>query len=620
MRGPTVRLAREKLVSSLTRFRDDERGALAIFMVFAFLLMIMFGGIAVDVMRFETRRVALQQTMDRAALAAASLRQTEDPRVIAEEWFTKAGLSEDLAMVEFSTPEVSTIADAGLRRVTIEADVRSYNFFMQMMDIDFLQGPSVSEAAQGVSQIEVMLVLDITGSMGSSLGDGKTKIQGLREAAREFVEIVKENDRRNGVSIGMVPYAAQVNFSDALRDQFNAINISSWDGVANAGVPYINCFEIPTSTYGTTGLSLTSPIRMAAVADANSTVPNTSNYLSPNSYGPVPTSRACTTIADNPSTGHNESTNNHIVLPSKDTTNLLAAIGRLQAAGNTSIAVGMRWGTALIDQAARPIYTAIGDATVQGRPVDNDSITTRKIIILMTDGEHVTNTHVRDNYKSGPSPIWRASDGSYAMRFWSDGTDLNDNSRPSCAGSRTYFVPSLKRNWVDLNGNGTNDSGETGACDSRAWVSDPTWQRVDSNGNLMFNNFGQPLMVTGTRLDWSEVWRYLRVSYVARQFYMRSNVSGTSGYSTVMNLMRTTYLSSVANMNSLLQQNCAAARAAGIEIYGIAFAAPANGQSQINGCASFPKENYYYTATDNDRLLAAFRQIATDISDLRLTQ
>jgi hypothetical protein len=60
----------------------------------------------------------------------------------------------------------------------------------------------------------------------------------------------------------------------------------------------------------------------------------------------------------------------------------------------------------------------------------------------------------------------------------------------------------------------------------------------------------------------------------------------------------------------------------GIEVYGIAFGETisANGQAQINKCSSSPKENYYFLASDGDKLMAAFKAIATDISELRLTQ
>ena len=604
---------------------------MALIMVFTFLAMILFGGIAVDVMRFETRRVALQQTLDRAALAAASLTQTRTPQQIAGEWFAKSGLStEDLAMVDFTDPTVTTFADAGQRRITMTARVRSNNFFMGIYsDNDYLEGPARTSAAQGVSQIEVMLVLDITGSMTERLADGRRKIDGLREAAGEFVRIVKENDRRDGVSIGVVPYHAQVNVPEAVRRQFTTLNRATWNGVPDAGVPNINCLEIPENTFDQTALSQTLPIRMAAVADMNSATATTTDFRQPNGFRPQtgPIQRPCTTLASAP-------TANQLLLPTKDPVPVRARIAGLVADGNTNIATGMRWATALLDQAARPIYTAVGDATVQGRPANNDSLETRKIIVLMTDGEHFTNSHILDNYKSGPSPIWRGTDGRYAMRFWPGGFDLNDNARPvNCSGwtipatdNREYFVPHLKRNTVAQRVNVTEPEGQgtgaaiAGACDPRAWVTAPTWPLLNSSGNPVLDSSGSPVMVTATRLDWSEVWQDVRVSYVARQFYMRSNVDGTGNYDTIMNLMRRTYLGSNSNMDRLLQLNCTAARAAGIEVYGIAFAAPARGRGQINGCASEPKGTYYYDAANNAALLAAFREIAVDISDLRLTQ
>lgn len=136
-------IARAQIARSMRRYRDDERGAMAFFMIFMFLMMIMFGGIAVDVMRFETRRVAMQQTMDRAALAAASLTQTRSPTAIANDWFQKAGLGEELVMVDFTDPTVTAFADAGLRRVTITSRVRSENFFMTILsDNEYLEGPT----------------------------------------------------------------------------------------------------------------------------------------------------------------------------------------------------------------------------------------------------------------------------------------------------------------------------------------------------------------------------------------------------------------------------------------------------------------------------------------------
>jgi Flp pilus assembly protein TadG len=619
MHKPTFVLVRERASASLGRFKDDEGGSMAIVIIFTFLAMILFGGIAVDVMRFETRRVAMQQTLDRAALAAASLPDdfatARTPTAIANDWFAKVGLGQGLFMVEYSTPTVTAINVPGKREVTMSASVRSHNFFMGIFSPnDYLEGPTSTQAAQGVSNIEVMLVLDITGSMDSSIGGGKTKIQALREAATSFVDIVKGNDKKNGVSIGIVPYAAQVNMNALLRQQFNAVHVSSWNGIGGAGVPNIDCLEIPTSTYTDTALSRTDPIPMSAVADSTPAVnPNpiptfATNSTFANPVGPTASSRACSTVADNTSTTRNEATANHILLPTKNGAVVKDRIAGLVAAGNTNIAIGMRWGTALIDETARPIYTNLlsSEPAMAGRPADNGSAETRKVIILMTDGEHVTNTHVVDQFKSGPSPIYRGAGNPvrYAIRYWPDGGWHNDNARPACAGTNQYFVPHLKRDWVDLNNNGVENTGERGACDPQAWRSTPSW----------------PNSGTVSRLDWSEVWRYLRVSYVAQQLYLRSNVANIPVYNDLLNQMRQTYMTSVGTLNSLLQDNCTAARNAGFEIYGIAFASGANGAAQINGCASEPKITYYYNAANNGDLLAAFNQIATDISDLRLTQ
>src|SRR5215204_2390536 len=58
------------LLAIMRRFGRNEDGTLVIFALMMSLLMIMMGGIAVDVMRYETRRTSLQNTLDRSTLAA----------------------------------------------------------------------------------------------------------------------------------------------------------------------------------------------------------------------------------------------------------------------------------------------------------------------------------------------------------------------------------------------------------------------------------------------------------------------------------------------------------------------------------------------------------------------
>ncbi|MCC5973288.1 MAG: Tad domain-containing protein [Rubellimicrobium sp.] len=70
-------------------FARDEAGSMTVFSMFVFLIILIVGGLAVDVMRYEHRRVHLQNTADRAVLAAGSLRQPNDPEEVVREYFRR---------------------------------------------------------------------------------------------------------------------------------------------------------------------------------------------------------------------------------------------------------------------------------------------------------------------------------------------------------------------------------------------------------------------------------------------------------------------------------------------------------------------------------------------------
>lgn len=664
---PAKRPVFAHLVRKFSDYRSEEGGSIAIFVVFIFIFMLLFGGIAVDVMRFEMRRVALQETLDRATLAAANvvLPPSQTPQSVVTEWFNKAGLGNELT-VDYFAPTVGGTATASSREAWARAKVRSYNHFMHLLDQPYFEGDTVAVAQQGVSKIEVIMALDITGSMGEASGS-TTKIAALRQAATNFVTILKyskdtsgnytiNKDPNNLISIGMVPYSSNVNIPVALRDQFTVSNLSSWGNLANQGVPKINCFEISPSTFDTMALSRTTPIPMAAVAQAggplsslnagNSGPSNTSfvavtgntsggrmvlgytapittdtNNTSGNQYGPFMCNHG-----DNPGTGADESASNLVVVPTTNIDTLKTQIAMLNPRGNTSIAVGFRWASALIDESARPIYTALrgGEAAMAGRPANNDAAETRKIIVVMTDGTHVASRHIKDAYKSGPSPIWRGdTDGKLAIRFTSTGSYFTNGTRPgvaannTCSGwqlatNREFFVPHLKASAVkqkvgsQTEGNGSGTS-TTGACDPLAWLA------PGGSGAPSWTGSG-----TVRQLDWSEVWRYASVDWVIEQLYMRSNVLGATTYSTIQAAMVGDYLTSEANMDSLLNQNCTAAKTAGVEVFGIILGNAVT-EGPIKNCAS-PGTGYYYKVTNADNLNAAFEQIAVLISDLKLTQ
>ncbi len=580
MMKPALALVTGRIRSSVKRFNHDERGAMAFIILFFFIMMLMFGGIAVDVMRFETRRVAMQQTMDRAALAAANLNNAVTATAVVNDYFAKADLGAGLNMVNFTAPTVTTSGNGVTsKKVEVSSRVRSNNFFMHLLNVDYLEGPAATTAEQGVAQIEVILVLDVSGSMNDN-----GKIAALRTSATNFVNKIKDLDALNQVSVGIVPYNAQVNLGPLLRGQFNATHIPVENGNVLSPVTNVNCLQLPSTIFDSTAIPTTLALPMVSYADTNSD----SDDVGAAAWNSVDYG----THILNSSNPCNPTTRRTVLMPTKTRAPILNHISNLTAGGNTSIFLGMRWGVALIDESARPIYTAIADVSVAGRPADNTDQRTRKIIILMTDGDHVSTNIVPDAYKVGLSPVYRSSgDGNFSTRFTA--------GRPACAGTNEYWVPHLWASTPRRNTIGALNQPCGGAWQATAW-----------NGGS-----GTPVAV---QQDWSQLWRVVRQKWVARQLFGRAGVTGVT-YSDTLSAIRVTNMSDTA-MDSLLSTNCGRARLAGIEVYGIAFTAPPQGTAAISDCASSPKSSYFFDATDNAGLDAAFQMIASKVSELRLTQ
>ena len=551
-----------RLHAALERFTKDEGGSLIVFALVLFMLMAMMGGVAQDVMKREARQTALMNTLDRATLAAAALSQDLDPESVVRDYVDKSGLGIDLE-------EIDVVQSVNGRSVAARGVVDSNPLFLHLIGIDRFDAIGASAAEQRITNVEIVLVLDVSGSMSGA------KIANLRTAASEFVETVLDGDIDNRVSITIVPYNAQVNLGPVLRPKYNAIN---QHGVAN-----VNCLELQSSLYGAPGISRTAAIPMAAFADVTNGTNQTTGYVAWNnvSYSAMQTSAPFC---------RNE-TRNIVRLPSNNVATLQSQINALQAGGNTSITLGMKWGVALLDPTARTMYSELIAANqipgyFAGRPYDYGDTEAMKVVVLMTDGEHVSHNRINDSYKTGISPIFRsAGDGNYSIRF--------ATGRPAAAGTNQYWVPHLC-----ISANCTSGANTAEAWRATAW------------------NSG----VGVAQLNWQQVWAGPRLSWVAWQLYARAlgtnAATRTAQYNSAINTLSSTY-AAVNTMNSSLQTSCNQAKSNGVIVYGIAFEAPANGQAQISGCASSPA--HYFDAQGLE-IQTAFRTIANSISQLRLTQ
>jgi Flp pilus assembly protein TadG len=532
------------------RFRRDESGSLIVFSLVLFVLLVMVGGFVVDLMRYEATRVTLQTTLDRCVLTAATLDQRLDRETVMRDCVQKAGIGEQLESVTVTATNNSSSVKAMGR-----ADTQP--MFLHMLGIEEFDAVAGTAAMQGINNVEIALVLDVSGSMQGA------KLAALKLAASDFVDTVLANDTNHRVSIAIVPYNAQVNIGDKLAAQFNLTHPHGING--------LKCVEIPDAAYDRPVLSRTMEMPMMANADFANATSLADTALAPNDALATP---LYNNVFCRPTPA------NRVRLPSNNPVALKAAINGLVAVGNTSITLGMKWGVTLLDPAMRPSYAgfiASGDipATMPGRPF-NYRDETMKIVVLMTDGAHVAHNRVTDAYKTGPSGIWlSAGDGHYSVR--------HSTGRPVETGSNEYYVPHLD-----------------------AWQATP-WDSGDGAAEQDWTNIWAHLKL-----------RYVAWQFYARPL---GNAQTSGGiYSTTFNRMVKRYAAET-EMDASLHKSCEMAKdpAHAVTVYGIAFGAPDAGKAVIRDCSS-PGAFFDVDDDDDAEIRAAFNSIAANITMLRLTQ
>ncbi|MBR9890971.1 pilus assembly protein [bacterium] len=336
------------LVAQLQGFRRAESGSMTIMAVALSLLMMIFGGIGIDMMYAELQRTKIQNTLDRAVLAAADLDNELDAQGVVEDYMSKMSLADAL---------VSVNVDEGLNYRTVTADgYRTMpSNFMQLIGIENMQAGGHSQAMERINKVEVSMVLDISGSM-----DDGDKMAELQTAASDFVDTLLDDGSEDLVSISLVPYSEHVNAGPEILSYLN-VNYMHDDSY---------CLEIPNSAFNSAALDLSLTYDQMQHFQWN--------YSGSNSL----TDTVCPRYAYE-----------QIRPWSQDAGALKTQISQLQPRAGTSIFMGMKWASALLDPSTRPIASGmIADGTVdavfEGRPVAYSDTDVLKTIVLMTDGQH----------------------------------------------------------------------------------------------------------------------------------------------------------------------------------------------------------------------------------------
>ncbi|ETX27377.1 pilus assembly protein TadG-related protein [Roseivivax isoporae] len=314
----------------------------------ASVVLIAFGGIGIDLMHTEVKRNKIQNTLDRAVLAAADLEQIIEPEVVVRDYFEKMSMPDALT-------DVTVDQGINFKQVSGTASMTMPSNFTELLGVTSLRAEGSATAEERIANVEISMVLDISGSMKDN-----NKMANLRTAAETFIDTVLVPENDGLVSVSIVPYSEHVNAGPAITGQLNV----NW----RHGYSY--CLEFPDSAFGSTEL------------DTRLTYQQVQHFQW-NFFGQ-------NTLRDTICPRYQYE---QIQAFSQDPADLKAQINSLQPRAGTSIFLGMKWGAALLDPSTRGIVSALAsdgdaDAAFVGRPANYNDVNTLKTVVLMTDGQH----------------------------------------------------------------------------------------------------------------------------------------------------------------------------------------------------------------------------------------
>lgn len=582
----------------LGRYWSQTDGTMSYLAVSGSLVMMVFGGIGVDMMHAELKRTKIQHTLDRAVLAAASLDVETDPQIVVQEYFEAMGMADALGAVSVTGSTTS-------RNVTADAAVSMPANFMRLVGVDTMQADGSASAVHAINQIEVSLVLDVSGSMGGR------KIAQMKTAAASFIDtLIPADGSETNVSISVVAYNATVN----MGSEFSSYMSLEQDH------NYSFCAAFDATDFETTAVANDMPLDQLGHFDP---------WLYDTSGQGVnsPWCRASNLAS--------------IMVHSSDPEAMKTHINAFEAWGNTAIDLGMKWGTALLDPAIQPTVASMAadgliDAANADRPGSFQAPDTMKFIIVMTDGQNTAQYDINSSRKNQISPIWvddmgteDLSDDIYSIKLVDEPGEDND----------IYYWPHMDGEGYDArynnaaysesgtcnmgNGNGNGQGCINGGGNGNGWGNSGWADFINDLINLAnalfdrnFQTVPEPQGVH--QMTWDEVYARFGTQSISDKFYLQPYYDGlvtANEYNEAYRAYEMTVNASQAD--SQLSTVCAAARDQGIVVYAVGVEAPQRGLDAMSDCASSPSHYFDVSGSELDE---TFASIARTMQKLRLTQ
>lgn len=409
--------------TSLRAFARETGGSVAILFGVALIPLLIGVGVAVDYGRALIVRERMADAADAAALAIGSWPGLNEAELSAK--------AQQFFDANYPPTEIGTVGKVDVKLagddISVSVSGQVPTTFMKLANFDALNVGVTNKITKKQRNIEVVLVLDITGSMNSG-----GKLSAMKNAATKMVNTLFNNKSTSDtLKIGLVPFSAAVNVGTDKQNSgwidtatypnnsaiakedfaytngqnaftlFNQLRNRDWAGcVRERAEPYELTDDPPASSAATKWAPYFAPDEPSASGNCSSSSSNssyTNDYLCDGSYtnisscfnGETTTAakRQCFTGKYNNITVSNSSKGpqlncspSPVMAMSNVRSTINNAINNLSAGGYTVIPAGLLWGWRLISP---------GAPFTEGSAYDDEKWI--KAIVLLTDGDNDVN-------------------------------------------------------------------------------------------------------------------------------------------------------------------------------------------------------------------------------------
>ena len=408
----TVHKRAMRAAAQFVKFRDDTSGNVAIVFALMGVVLMLAIGAAVDIGRWLHARDQTIAAVDAAVLAGGRSLQTTNSdgsaAIAAAKKYYDENVTSRLKVIDDTVK--FTVAPDGMG-ITASGSAYIKTPFLQFAAVDKLPLISTSEAEFGKSQIhvggeggeniEIALMLDITGSMCNTAPGANQpactsgrKIDAMKAAATKLVRIVvPDGESKYTSKVAIIP------FSDSVRLPASAITKAMGNPAKSITKTTGSGSNKKTYYYNRTEPCV---VERAGTNRYKDVAPSANNYSMPIRWD----------VGDSKKNNYADctlGTESEILPLTTHEQTLVDKIDALKGKGGTAGQVGTAWAWYTLAPNWKSLWAS------ESQPVAYNTPKTRKIAILMTDGEYNTE-YTSEGIKTGSPGAGSAANGTSAAQ------------------------------------------------------------------------------------------------------------------------------------------------------------------------------------------------------------